>query len=170
MRDVSPLVLEPRPITDDRHFRDVLGHFGSGVVVVTAMDQAGPVGFSCQSFSSVSLDPPLVTFLPSRGSSSYPRIRRAGCFGVNILAEGQQDLCQQMSRSGTDKWAGVDWTASEGGAPIIAGSHAFIDCTLESEIEAGDHFIVLGRVRSVATHPATAPLMFHRGSYSRLAG
>lgn len=161
--------LQPEPVHDGRHFRDVLGHFGSGVVVITALEGGTPVGFSCQSFSSASLDPPLITFLPARTSTSYPKIRRAARFGVNILAAHQHDLSAQMSRSGADKWAGVDWSVSEGGCPIIAGCHAFLECSLEQEFEAGDHFVVLGRVERVATAPESEPLLFHRGAYARLA-
>lgn len=156
------------PHSNPRHFRDVLGHFGSGIVVVTAISDGAPVGFTCQSFSSVSLDPPLVTFIPAKTSTSYPRIRQAGRFGINILSLDQAELCRQMARSGPDKWNGVEWAVSAGGSPILASSHAFLDCVFETEYEAGDHFIVLGRVTALSAEPESAPLLFHRGAYSRL--
>ncbi|HEV7870413.1 MAG TPA: flavin reductase family protein, partial [Modestobacter sp.] len=104
--DVPPAVVDPRVM------RDVLGHFVSGVTVVTAMGADGPLGFTCQSFSSLSLDPPLVAFAPARTSTTWPRLREAGRFCVNVLAEEQSDLSRQFARSGTDKFAGVSWAPS----------------------------------------------------------
>ena len=145
--------------------RDVLGHFASGVTVVTAIGADGPVGFTCQSFSSLSLDPPLVTFAPSRTSTTWPRLREAGRFCVNVLSEDQRALSGQFARSGTDKFAGVDWVRSAHGSPVLDGVVAWIDGELFAEHDGGDHTIVVGHVQDLGSDPATLPLLFYRGAY-----
>lgn len=150
-------------------FREVLGHFASGVAVVTSSGAAGPVGFSCQSFSSLSLDPPLVLVLPGRGSTSWPLIEATGAFCVNVLAADQQELCNQFARSGADKFAGVDWEPGELGLPRLAGACAWIECDIVSVESGGDHWVVQGLVRTLETGTAASPLVFHRGSYAELA-
>ena len=104
---------------DPAAMRATLGHFASGVVVVTASGPAGPLGFTCQSFASLSLDPPLVSFSPARTSTTWPRIRAAGRFCVNVLAEDQQRYSDQFARSGADKYAGVPWRPGPSGAPDL---------------------------------------------------
>ena len=155
------------PDTDPSTMRQVLGHFPSGVTIVTGMTPAGPAGFTCQSFSSLSLDPPLVLVLPSRGSTSWPGIQETGHFCVNVLAEDQSALSTAFARSGSDKFAGVDWTASTLGSPILAGATAWIDCTLDAVHEGGDHLIVVGAVEDLGAVEDVAPLLFHRGAYAR---
>jgi flavin reductase (DIM6/NTAB) family NADH-FMN oxidoreductase RutF len=152
------------------HLRHVLGHFASGIVVITAMTPDGPAGFTCQSFSSLSLDPPLVSFSPARTSSTWPRIREIGHFCVNVLAHDHRDLSTAFARSGTDKYAGVTWSPAPSGAPRLAGVVAWVDCTLHEEFPGGDHTIVVGRVRSLDADPTLAPLLFHRGAYGVLEG
>ncbi len=175
MTDTSVPTTPQRPITEAQrwspddaiHFRTALGHFCSGVVVVTALVEGRPVGMTCQSFSSVSLDPPLITFLPAMTSTTYPQLRTAAGFCVNILGSDQQALCRQFAVSGSDKWAGVEWAPGDGGAPHLRGALAWVDATLEAEHPAGDHIVVLGRVTHLATAPAAEPLLFYRGSYGR---
>ncbi|MBY3553678.1 flavin reductase family protein [Modestobacter lapidis] len=145
--------------------RDVLGHFASGVTVVTAMGPDGPIGFTCQSFSSLSLDPPLITFAPSRNSTTWPRLRNVGRFCVNVLADDQSDLSQAFARSGTDKYAGVPWAASPHGSPMLDGVVAWIDSEVWAEYQGGDHTIVVGRVLDLGADPERSPLVFHRGGY-----
>jgi flavin reductase (DIM6/NTAB) family NADH-FMN oxidoreductase RutF len=145
--------------------REVLGHFVSGVVVVTAMSDDGPAGFTCQSFASLSLDPPLVSFAPARTSTTWPRIRRAGAFCVNVLAADHQDISAGFARSGTDKFAGVAWRPAPSGAPILEGVSAWIDCTLWNEYDGGDHTICVGRVLDLGATPDRLPLLFYRGGY-----
>ena len=157
--DVPPQVIDPRVM------RDVLGHFASGVTVVTATTADGPIGFTCQSFSSLSLDPALVAFAPSRTSTTWPRLRDAGRFCVNVLAADQQDLSQAFARSGTDKYAGVAWTPSPHGSPRLDGVVAWIDSDLWAEYDGGDHTIVVARVLDLGADPARSPLVFHRGGY-----
>ncbi len=152
-----------------RHFRDVLGRFASGVTVVTAMSGTTPVGLTCQSFSSVSLDPPLVLFVPARSSRAWPLIRAAGSFCVNILAADQTWLSNTMAGRGTDKFAGLEWTPSAGtGSPVLPGTLGHVDCTVHAVHEAGDHDVVVGSVVGLVARGGVAerdPLLFYRGRY-----
>jgi flavin reductase (DIM6/NTAB) family NADH-FMN oxidoreductase RutF len=152
-------------------YRRVLGHFPTGVVIVTAVDDSAPVGMSIGSFTSVSLDPPLIAILPAKTSVSWPRIGAAGAFCVNVLHAGQEALCRTFATSGADKFAGVRWRPSPSGAPVLAGTLAWIDCSLEQVVEAGDHYIALGRVRSLdlSADQATEPLVFFRGGYGTIS-
>ncbi len=153
--------------TDPTTMRSVLGHFPSGVTIVTGVADGAPAGFTCQSFSSLSLDPPLVLILPGRNSSSWPKIEATGKFCVNVLSEQQGELSTRFARSGTDKFAGVEWTPSPLGSPILAGATAWIDCTLYACHDGGDHLIVVGAVHALAAEPEVPPLVFHRGAYAR---
>lgn len=150
-----------------RRFRDVLSQFASGVTVVTAMSGGEPVGMTCQSFSSVSLDPPLVTFIPARTSRAWPLIQRSGKFCVNVLAADQSWLSNQMASRGVDKFAGVDWRPTPAtGSPLLHGTLAHLDCSIHAVHEAGDHYIVIGRVLALETGSVEDPLLFFRGRYS----
>ncbi|MEU2350539.1 flavin reductase family protein [Modestobacter sp. NPDC049651] len=155
----------PAQVIDPRAMRDVLGHFATGVTVVTAAGPDGPLGFTCQSFSSLSLEPALVAFAPARTSSTWPKVREVGTFCVNVLAESQAELSGQFARSGTDKYAGVSWVPSPLGSPVLDDVVAWIDCTLEAEHDGGDHTIVVGRVLDLGADPSRPPLLFHRGGY-----
>lgn len=145
--------------------RDVLGHYCSGVVVVTAHGPDGPLGFTCQSFVSLSLDPPLISFAPALTSSTWPQIREVGSFCVNVLADDHEHHSAGFARSGVDKFVGVSWTPSPSGAPILDGVSAWIDCTLQDEHEGGDHTIVVGRVAGLGADGGRLPLVFYRGRY-----
>lgn len=162
--------MSEQPATfESAKFRQVLGHFPTGVTVVTAATDSGPVGLAVGSFASVSLDPPLVAFFPDKGSSSWPRIEAAGAFCVNILAEDQEDVCRRFASKGDDKFAGLGWKPAGSGAPLLAGVLAWIDCDIESVAEAGDHFCVTGSVRELDVGHDGAPLVFFRGGYGRFA-
>ena len=157
----------PGPISPTA-MREVLGHFVTGIVVVTAMGPDGPVGFTCQSFCSLSLDPPLVSFAPARTSTTWPQIRAAGAFCVNVLAADHAELSAGFARSGAntvDKFAGVVWRPSPWGAPVLDGVSAWIDCTLWNEYDGGDHTIAVGLVRDLGADPARLPLLYYRGRY-----
>ena len=148
--------------------RDVLGHFATGVVVVTARAADDSLlGFTCQSFASLSLDPPLVSVAPARSSSTWPKIRAVGTFCVNVLAADHRELSVGFARSGSavDKFAGVDWCPAPSGAPVLEGVSAWIDCTLWAEYDGGDHTVVVGRVHDLGADPARLPLLFYRGGY-----
>ncbi|MFD7405057.1 flavin reductase family protein [Streptomyces sp. NPDC059866] len=151
-------------------FRQVLGNFATGVAVVTAPaadGESGPAGFACQSFSSLSLDPPLVAFMVGRTSTTWPRIARAGVFCVNVLADHQGELCRGFAVSGADKFAGVAHDAAPAsGSPRLAGTLAWIDCTIHAVHTGGDHLIVVGRVDALGTGDEDGrPLLFHKGRF-----
>ena len=150
--------------------REVLGHFVSGIVVITASGPDGPLGFTCQSFSSLSLDPPLVSFAPARSSSTWPQIRSVGAFCVNVLAADHQEISAGFARSGVDKFAGVTWRPGPSGAPVLEGVSAWIDCVFRDEFDGGDHTIVVGQVQDLWADPARLPLLFYRGRYGVTPG
>jgi flavin reductase (DIM6/NTAB) family NADH-FMN oxidoreductase RutF/DNA-binding IclR family transcriptional regulator len=155
---------------DDKRFREVLGYLPTGVVVITAvMPDGRPSGMAVGSFTSVSLDPPLVAFLPARTSSTFKGLREARTFCVNILSAKQEPICRQFAVSGGDKFAGVGWSPAPSGAPVIDGVVAWIDCEFERIDEAGDHYIVLGRVTHFETGVPTIPLLFFQGGYGGFA-
>ncbi|GGU81568.1 monooxygenase [Streptomyces litmocidini] len=149
-------------------FRDVLGRFASGITVVATLDADGaePVGFACQSFASLSLDPPLVMLAVGKNSTSWPRIQRAGRFCVNILAEDQQATCAALGRSGPDKFAGVPWSAGEHGTVRIDGALAHVECALDAVHEAGDHHLVTAQVVALDAGEDGRPLLFFRSRYA----
>lgn len=155
---------------DTARFKEAMGRFATGVTIVTALEEDEPVGFTCQSFVSLSIDPPFVALAPAKTSTSWPRIARAGSFCVNVLAEHQQALCRDFAVSGGDKFAGVEWHRSaHGGAPIIEGSLAWIACGLELIHDAGDHELVIGRVMDLGLGDGE-PLLFYRSAFGTLAG
>jgi 3-hydroxy-9,10-secoandrosta-1,3,5(10)-triene-9,17-dione monooxygenase reductase component len=155
------------PVAADR-FRRVLGHLPTGVTLITAMTPVGPTGMAVNSFTSVSLDPPLVSFCAARGSSTWPRIRAAGAFTVNVLGEDDADLCRRFARKGADRFAGVRYRPGATGAPVLDGVAAYLACRLQDEHDAGDHVIVVGRVVHLDADEAVRPLVFHGGSYCAL--
>jgi flavin reductase (DIM6/NTAB) family NADH-FMN oxidoreductase RutF len=122
---------------------------------------------TCQSFFSLSLDPPLVAFSPSRTSRSYPVIRRARAFCINVLTEDQRELCDRFAQRGADKWRHVPWTPAPSGSPVLEGVLAWIDCRLEAEYETGDHFLTVGRVMALEAAHAR-PLLYFRGTFANL--
>lgn len=153
---------------DSRQFRDVLGHYPTGVALVTALTAEGvPIGMIVGSFTSVSLDPPLVAYLPTISSRTFAVLRESPVFCINVLSSEQEALCRRFAAPGDDKWRDVDWTLSPGGAPVIDGSVAWIECTPESVTEAGDHYVVFGRVRDLAVRNPVTPLLFFQGGYGR---
>lgn len=152
---------------DIGRFREVLGHFASGVTVVTGIDGDEPVGFTCQAFASLSLDPPLVVVAPGKSSTSWPRIAKMGKFCVNILAEGQEALCRDFAASGGDKFAGVGWHPGATGSPILDDVLAWVECTLAGVHDAGDHELVLGEVHEMGVDPRRTPLLYYRGGFGR---
>ncbi len=151
-------------IASPEQMRRVLGSFATGVVVITGDDDGTPVGFTCQSFASVSLNPPLVLFCPAHTSFSWPRIRASGRFAVNVLADHQQEVCDRFAASGGDKFAALAWHGTSWG-PSIEAALATVLCTIEDVHPAGDHDIVVGRVRQLVTRPAGSPLVFFRGTF-----
>ena len=152
-------------------FREALGHYASGITVITSHIDDEPIGFTCQSFHSVSMNPPLVSFSVMSSSASYPKIRQAGRFAVNILSDEQVKISNQFARRGTDKWQEVEWRESPLGNPIIVGSLHWLDCEIHAEHAAGDHLIVIGEVKALNPQEAAAmqPLLYYKGQYCNLA-
>ncbi|QLC26362.1 flavin reductase family protein [Parasphingopyxis algicola] len=155
---------------DPDHFRTVLGHYPTGVCVVTGRNEDGmAAGLVVGSFTSVSLDPPLVAFFPDKKSRSWPKVRDCGHFCVNVLAEDQYDLCEGFASKCGDKFAGVAHRISERGMPVLDDVLAYIECTIEDEIDTGDHTIVLGRVEELQTERDAAPLLFFKGAFGKFS-
>ena len=154
---------------DQARFREVLGHFATGITIVTATEEGVPVGFSCQSFAALSLDPPMVILAPARSSTSWPRIAQAGAFCVNILEEHQEAVCRAFAISGGDKFDGVAWSPGPAtGAPVIDGSLAHVECTLGAIFDGGDHELVTGHVVGMGAGDG-GPLLFYRSGFGRFA-
>jgi len=154
---------------DPAAYRTVLGHFATGVTVITAVHGGEPVGLAANSFTSVSLDPPLVLFCAAKTSSTWPRIHSAGKFAVNILGADQEDVCRLFAQKGADRFTQSGYRLSANGSPLLRDVLAYIDCTIESEHDAGDHVIVVGRVQELGITSDEGPLLFYRGGYGRLA-
>ncbi|ARO15490.1 monooxygenase/oxidoreductase [Ketogulonicigenium robustum] len=156
---------------DPQHFRRVMGHYPTGVVLATALDQQGdPIGMVVGSFTSVSLDPPLVAYLPTKSSGTYARMRHATHLVFNVLSADQTDLCRRFaSRAVTDKWTGVAWHPSANGLPILDEAVAWIEGEVQQVIDAGDHDLVFLRVQDLAAPNDTLPLVFFQGGYGRFS-
>jgi 3-hydroxy-9,10-secoandrosta-1,3,5(10)-triene-9,17-dione monooxygenase reductase component len=153
---------------DGREFRRVLGHYPTGVCAITSLSDSVPVGMIVGSFTSVSLDPALVAFLPDRKSRTWAKIEAAGHFCVNILAARQQDICLALSSQAENKFSAIPYRPTSSGLPIIEGVVAWIDCKLDAVHEAGDHVIAIGRVRALDIEQPAAPLIFLRGAYGSI--
>jgi flavin reductase (DIM6/NTAB) family NADH-FMN oxidoreductase RutF len=157
-------------VIDPALFRETLGHYPTGVAVVTAVAADGhPAGMVVGTFSSVSLDPPLITFFPASSSKSFAHIRTAEAFCVNVLAADQEPLCRQLATGGAGKFHGVSWRPGPLGSPILEDAVSWIECTFEDIREAGDHYIVLGLVHELAVERSTLPLLFFQGGYGRFS-
>lgn len=161
-------MMEHNEVTPLR-MREILGHFCSGLTIVTGMGPEGPIGFTCQSFSSVSLDPALISINPSRSSTTWPVLRDSRVFCVNILPAEHLELSSKFARSGTDKFSGVSYSVSELGNPILDKALAWIDCELFTEHDGGDHTIALGAVKAMHAESDADPLLFFKGTYATVA-
>lgn len=161
---------EDHPTIDPALFRTVLGHFPTGVTVVTAAGKDRPVGVAIGSFASISLDPPLVGFFVGTNSGSWKAMEEVGHFCVNVLSHDQLELCGVMASRSDDKFDGVEWVASVTGAPILPEVHAVIDCKLEKVVELGDHYLVVGRVQHLEVHRDAPPMVFYKGQYGSFGG
>lgn len=148
-----------------------MGRYASGITVIGGIVADEPAGFTCQSFYSVSSAPALVSFCVMNTSTSWPRIRPVGRFSVNVLAEGQEQVSNDFALSGGPKWAAVDWSLSPAGNPLVAGSLMWLDCDVFAEHEAGDHHIVIGKVKTMSPadwHESGTPLLYYKGAYRHL--
>ena len=158
----------PDPSVDPARFRDALGRFATGVALVTADVEGTPLGLVVSSFASVSLRPPLVSFNPSRDSFTWSRMRRAGRFGVNVLGEAHEPYVRAAAPAGADRFAGIAWSRTASGVPRLAGAIAFLECAIDAEHRAGDHWIVVGHVERALTEPGL-PLLHWASDLARLA-
>jgi 3-hydroxy-9,10-secoandrosta-1,3,5(10)-triene-9,17-dione monooxygenase reductase component len=154
---------------DAAEFRQVLGQFATGVTIITAMDDDEPAGVAANSFTSVSLDPPLVLFCVARSSSTWPRIERARKFAVNILGEHQEEVCRLFATKGADRFGQIEWHPGVGGSPVLDDCIAYLDCEFWAEYDGGDHIIVVGRVLDLGIEHGMKPLVFYQGQYGRVA-
>ena len=146
-------------------FKAALGCWGSGVTIITALTPEGhPIGFTASSFTSLSLDPPLVLFCLGRQVSTFEQFRHLPVFGVNILSRGQSELSGRFARSGGDKFAGLEFRSECGGPPWFPGSLAFLECSVRQRLPGGDHVIVIGAVEK-AEWGEGEPLLYYRGRY-----
>ncbi len=156
---------------ESTRFRQVLGHFCTGVAVVTALQRGQPIGLTVQSFASVSLVPPLVSFCPSKSSSSWPRIKASGAFCVNILKDAQEAVSRAFAAKDGDRFFNVSWRRTpETGSPLLEDALAWVDCRFQDQHDAGDHVIVVGRVVGLGAMEQGWPLLFYRGGYGHFTG
>ncbi|MCW2363718.1 MULTISPECIES: flavin reductase family protein [Sphingobium] len=154
---------------DPKHFRDVLGSYPTGVCVITSNNADGQRwGLAVGTFSSISLDPPLVGFLPDKRSGSWANIATTGRFCVNVLGNAQLETCRRFASRHDDKFEGMAHGTSPGGLPILDGALAWIECAIEKVVELGDHLLVVGAVQAMERAPEGSPLIFYRGGYHRL--
>jgi 3-hydroxy-9,10-secoandrosta-1,3,5(10)-triene-9,17-dione monooxygenase reductase component len=152
---------------DAAKFRQVLGHFPTGVTVITSMVEGTPIGLAVGSFASLSLEPPQVLFCAGKQSSSWPKIESTGKFCVNVLADDQEDVCRVFASRAADKFAEIGWKRSGNGSPLLEGILGYVDCDIVNVVESGDHFIVVGEVRDLDVTHEGGPLIFYRGGYGR---
>ncbi len=158
------------PVIGEDELRRVFGCFPSGVIAVCAMVDGEPVGMAASSFTSVSVTPALVSLCVQHTSTTWPRLRRRPRLGVSVLADSHGDACLDLSRKAGNRFAGVSWTALPGGAVLVDGASAWMDCRLHAEVSAGDHTIVLLEICRLGGDPDTPPLVFHGSRFRRLAG
>ncbi len=160
---------EHDPVIDGPLYRQVLGHFLTGVTVITAVSGGEPVGMAASSFTSLSMDPPLVLFCAGIASSSWPRIQQAGHYCVNVLGSTQEHVSRQFASKADDKFQGVGWRTERSGAPVLTDALAWIDCRIENEFDGGDHVIVVGRVLALGNQDSDGPLAYFRGGYGNFS-
>jgi flavin reductase (DIM6/NTAB) family NADH-FMN oxidoreductase RutF/pimeloyl-ACP methyl ester carboxylesterase len=162
-------VPEFREGSDARTFRDALGCFATGVTIITAMGPDGkPIGLTANSFTSVSLDPPLLLVCIANTAGSAPIMRKAQRFAVNVLQIGQQPTSNRFAGKGEDRFAATPWEVGEFGTPVLTGSLSSFECERDALHDGGDHFILVGRVLKAMFEPRRDPLLYFRGKYRRL--
>jgi 3-hydroxy-9,10-secoandrosta-1,3,5(10)-triene-9,17-dione monooxygenase reductase component len=160
-----PAQADPAQGPDPRSFRDALGRFATGVAFITAAPDGEPAGLIVNTLTSVSLEPPLVSFCPSRCSLTWLRMRRTGRFGVNVLASQHERFAVRATPPGADRFAGLDWELGDSGVPVVADALASLECEIVAEHAAGDHWIVVGRVDHLRVSQIDEPLIFFAGTF-----
>ena len=162
MVDLEPLSGDPAEL------RQAYGCFPSGVVAMCALDGREPTGMVASSFACVSLDPGLVSVCVRNCSATWPHLRQAGRLGISVMAEHQRDACRRLSLRAGDRFAGVGWAAGAAGAVFVDDAVAWLDCSVQHEVPAGDHVIALLAVHGLRIHPERPPLVFHGSQFRRL--
>jgi flavin reductase (DIM6/NTAB) family NADH-FMN oxidoreductase RutF len=152
-------------ITPDK-FKEVVSHFATGVTIVTGTYEDGDFGFTCQTFLSVSLDPPLIAIAPSKSSKSWPHIQKSGLFAVNVLATDQAELANSFARSVPDKFNGVKFTRGITKSPLVLGCLGYIEAEITKQFEVGDHFIVIGKVVDLFRQEGE-PLLYFKTKFGK---
>ncbi|MFB9467732.1 flavin reductase family protein [Streptomyces cinereospinus] len=158
------------PVTAADQLRRAFGCFPSGVTALCALSDGEPMGLAASSFTSVSLDPPLVSVCIQHTSRTWPKLREQPRLGLSVLAEEQDEVCARLASKEGDRFAGVDWFASDGGSVFVHGATLWLDCTVSEEVRCGDHDIVLLNVHGLSAAPDASPLIFHASRFRRLAG
>ncbi|QIZ37735.1 flavin reductase family protein [Saccharopolyspora sp. ASAGF58] len=163
-------MIQLEPLTGDpRTLRQAFGCFPSGVTAVCTLVDGVPVGMAASSFTSVSMDPPLVSVCVQDTSATWPKLRPRTRLGVSVLAEGHDAECLSLSRKEGDRFAKVSWEATSDGAVYVHGATAWLNCSVERELPAGDHAIALLRIHGLRADPGAAPLVFHGSRFRTLA-
>ena len=158
-RAQSPVAPDPRSL------RDALGRFATGVAFVTAAPDGEPAGLIVNSLTSVSLEPPLVSFCPARSSLTWSRMRRTRRFGVNVLGRQHERFANRATPVGADRFAGLDWAPGRGGVPLLTDALTSLECQIVAEHPSGDHWIVVGQADSLRISPINDPLIFFAGAF-----
>ena len=156
------------PAPDPRSLRDALARFATGIAFVTAAPDGEPAGLIVNSLTSVSLEPPLVSFSPARSSLTWSRMRRTGRFGVNLLGRQHEHFARRATTPGADRFAGLNWEPGHRGVPLLTDALASLECEIVAEHPTGDHWIVVGRVDNLHTSPSYDPLVFFAGAFGAL--
>jgi 3-hydroxy-9,10-secoandrosta-1,3,5(10)-triene-9,17-dione monooxygenase reductase component len=162
------LTAHASPVVDARSFREAIGRFPTGVAFVTAAPDGKPTGLIVNSLTSVSLEPPLISFCPARSSLTWSRMRRTGWFGVNVLRRQHERFVIRATPAGADRFAGLDWWLGRWGAPLLTDAMTNLECEIVAEHPAGDHWIVIGRVDDLCTSLSRDPLVFFAGALGSL--
>jgi flavin reductase (DIM6/NTAB) family NADH-FMN oxidoreductase RutF len=156
------------PVTTVDQLRRAFGCFPSGVTAVCAQSDGIPVGLAASSFTSVSVDPPLVSVCMQHSSTTWPTLREQPRLGLSVLAEGQDEICARLASKTGDRFAGTNWFGSDDGAVFVRGATLWLDCTIHAEVPSGDHDIVLLNIHGVSADPEAQPLVFHGSRFRRL--
>ena len=170
MKAVENLASETGRV-DPLLLRRAFGSFATGITIVTTTDAEGqPVGLTANSFTSVSLDLPLVLFCLDRNSSNLQRFQRSCVFGINVLGSDQQELSSRFVKRDEDRFNGISWQLRDSGVPVIEGAAATFECDLHTTFDGGDHIVFMGRVRRFGFDGQRAPLLYFQGRYRQIAG
>jgi 3-hydroxy-9,10-secoandrosta-1,3,5(10)-triene-9,17-dione monooxygenase reductase component len=161
----SAVTAPASPPLDARSFREAMGRFATGVAFVTGAPDGTPAGLIVNSLTSVSLEPPLISFCPARSSLTWSRMRRTGWFGVNVLRQQHERFVIRAAPAGAERFAGLDWCLGRCGTPLLTDALTTLECEIVAEHPAGDHWIVLGRVEDLRTSLSTDPLVFFAGAF-----